>query len=118
MPGPRKLEPINPRNDWTGEKHITQKNPTTRAIEDATGLSGLLAWLSLTSEGATIDASLSGAVTEANGARYFRVFQGTDLLAHLPIGTFDKTVIYLVFGDSVNIFTSDPVKVVYPRRSD
>lgn len=112
---PATLPPIHVKNDYEAEKAITVKNTGTGVIEPAAALAGLVFWLSAADEGAAIHADVTVAATERAGlaGTYFAVFQGDKLNTQLTVGD----TVYLVFGDSANIFTSDPVPVLAQRRT-
>ncbi len=109
------LPAIQLGNDYEAEKTITKKATTTGLVVAADSLAGLEFWLSATDRGGEIHASLKKSATErtALAGTYFAIFEGDDLDTHLTAGT----DVFLVFGDTTNIYTTDPVPVLDRRRT-
>lgn len=102
-------------NDFEYEFPILRRDPATGEWEPATGLTGLSARLSTTDGGSAIDASLSVDATERGSLGvYYGTFQGDYLRTHAA--SYAGQVMFLVFGDEVNIKTSDPVRIQAIRR--
>ena len=102
-------------NDDEPEKLVRRKNAATGALEVATGLTGLTFFLSATEAGATIHASLSKPATERGATgKYFAIFEGTDLAAHLA--SYAGQDVFEVFGNGqdVNYVTRRAVVAVRP----
>lgn len=103
-------------NDWEIEYKATRKNAATGTLEPATGLTGLYGQLSATDAGAAIDPSLKVTLTERGVTGiYFGTLQG-DALRTVLAAAYVGQVIYEVFGDGVNVFTSIPRMVAAVRR--
>lgn len=111
------MKDISLDNDWEFIWPGTRRNVATGAVEAATGLAGLTAWLSATDGGSTIHATLSKAMAERASlpGEYFAVVDGTDLRAQLAVYTGGR--VWEVFGDSANVLYSVPRKVVRTRRA-
>jgi len=102
-------------NDWEPEYRASRKNAGTGTIEPATGLTGLSARLSATDGGAAIHATMSVNLTErGTTGLYFGVIEGDNLRAQLV--ALVGQVIYEVYGDGTNVFTSIPRLVAAVRR--
>ncbi len=109
------MKSISLDNDWEAEYRATRKNTATGTLEPATGLIGLTCRLSATDAGAAIHATMSVALTERGATGiYYGVIQGDDLRTQLA--ALVGTVIYEVFGDGLNVFTSIPRLVAAVRR--
>lgn len=104
-------------NDHEFEYAISQKNASTGDREAADGLSGLIAWVSLTDGGDAIHADLSVSATEraSKAGTYYGVFDGDTLRTHLL--AYVGRIVYVVFGDGTNVLVSDRHKVIEHRRS-
>ncbi|HEX9239208.1 MAG TPA: hypothetical protein VF910_00960 [Candidatus Bathyarchaeia archaeon] len=93
-------------NDWRYKYRVTTDNATTGATIAAAGLAGLQAWFSLTRGGATINAALTKSMAELSGTpgTYTAVVDGDVLRTYLA--ALDGQVIWEVFGDGLNVYTS------------
>src|SRR6266705_4867159 len=93
-------------NDWRYKYRVTTDNATTGATIAAAGLAGLQAWFSLTRGGATINAALTKSMAERSGTpgTYTAVVDGDVLRTYLA--ALDGQVIWEVFGDGLNVYTS------------
>lgn len=101
-------------NDDEPEHTLTRKNATTGAVEPATGLSGLTFRLSLTRNGAAINATLSKTAAERGTLGiYYATFDGSDLTAQLA--SYAGRPIFQIFGDGLNINYSLARRVVAVR---
>lgn len=100
------MKHINPDNDWRYKYRVTTDDATTGASIAAAGLAGLQAWFSTTRGGATINAALTKNMTELSGTpgTYTAVVDGDVLRTYLA--ALDGQVIWEVFGDGLNVFTS------------
>jgi hypothetical protein len=101
-------------NDDEPEVTLTRRNATTGADEAATGLTGLTFRLSLTRNGATINAALTKTATERGTLGiYYATFEGSDLTTYLAAHA--GRTIYQIFGDGSNINHSIARKVYAVR---
>ncbi len=93
-------------NDWRYKYRVTTDDSTTGASIAAAGLAGLQAWFSLTRGGATINAALTKSMVELSGTpgTYTAVVDGDVLRTYLA--ALDGQVIWEVFGDGLNVYTS------------
>jgi hypothetical protein len=93
-------------NDWRYKYRVTTDSSSTGASIAAAGLTGLQAWFSLTRGGATINAALTKAMVELSGTpgTYTAVVDGDVLRSFLA--SLDGQVIWEVFGDGTNVFSS------------
>jgi hypothetical protein len=104
-------------NDFEPEMAVTRKNTTTGVLEPAAGLTGLTFRLSATDGGTAIHADLEVTATERSGAPgvYFAILDGDKLRTHLAASYIGK-VVWEVFGDGTNVFSSIERKIVERRR--
>ena len=110
------MKSISLDNDWEYEYRATRKNAAAGTLEPATGLTGLYGHLSATDGGATIDASLRVLLAERGSTGiYYGVANGDALRAQLA-ASYIGVVVYEVFGDGLNVFTSTPRRIVSVRR--
>jgi len=100
------MKHISLDNDWRYKYRVTTDDATTGASIAAAGLSGLQAWFSLTRGGATINAGLTKTMVELSGTpgTYTAVVDGDVLRTYLA--ALDGQVIWEVFGDGLNVYTS------------
>ena len=100
------MKHVNPDNDWRYKYRVTTDDATTGASIAAAGLAGLQAWFSTSRGGATINAALTKNMTELSGTpgTYTAVVDGDVLRSYLA--ALDGQVIWEVFGDGLNVFTS------------
>ncbi len=103
-------------NDWRYKYRVTTDDSVTGASTVAAGLTGLQAWFSLTRGGATINAALTKTMVELVGTpgTYTAVADGDVLRTHLA--ALDGQVIWEVFGDGTNVYTSVPRRVKAVRE--
>lgn len=101
-------------NDDEPETAITRKNTTTGVVEAAAGLT-VTVHLSLSKDGAAIDASLNKSATErtSKAGTYFAIFEGSDLRTHLAAQV--ENVLYYVWLSGSDIKANEPVKVTAER---
>lgn len=100
------MKHVNLDNDWRYKYRVATDDGTTGASIVAAGLAGLQAWFSLTRGGATINAALTKNMIELSGTpgTYTAVVDGDVLRTYLA--SLDGQVIWEVFGDGLNVFTS------------
>jgi len=100
------MKHISLDNDWRYKYRVTTDDATTGASIAAAGLSGLQAWFSLTRGGATINAGLTKNMVELSDTpgTYTAVVDGDVLRTYLA--ALDGQVIWEVFGDGLNVYTS------------
>lgn len=102
-------------NDWRYDYRVTQASTTTGATAAASGLT-VQAWFSATRGGATIDAALTKSLTEyaSTAGRYAGIVDGDVLRTHLL--AYVGLVVWEVFGDGTNVYTSIPRRVKAVRE--
>ncbi len=86
---------IYPGNDFVVERAISLRAVATGQDTSATGLAGVIGFLSATRGGTPIHASLQVTLAERGSVsgQYYGVLQGTDLSTHLT-ATYDETMIW------------------------
>lgn len=100
------MKHVNVDNDWRYKYRVTTDDSVTGVSTVAAGLVGLQAWFSTTRGGATINAALTKNMAELSGTpgTYTAVVDGDVLRTYLA--SLDGQMIWEVFGDGSNVFTS------------
>lgn len=103
-------------NSWRYEYSMTAKDGITGEVEPVAGLTSLSCWLSATDQGATIDSALTKTLAEYSGkpGTYFALVDGPTLASKLS--TYVGKTVWEVLVDGTNVKTSEPRRVVSPRR--
>lgn len=100
------MKSVSLDNDWRYKYRMTTDDGASGATIAAAGLTGLQAWFSASRGGATINAALTKNMIELSGTpgTYTAVADGDVLRTHLA--TYAGQVVWEVFGDGTNVFTS------------